>query len=224
MRWNRARGASTAALLASVILVSSGVRADDPAQLTVTAVESVGFTVADMDRALAFYTGVLQFTKISETEASGREYELLTGVFGARARIARLQLGSETIELTEFIAPKGRPFPDDVRSNDRIFQHIAIVVSDMDTAYRSVGGAKSRHASTSPQRLPGWNPNAGGIEAFYFRDPDGHFLELIEFPPGKGDGKPQRAGTLFAGIDHTAIVVGDTDAALRFYRDTLDRR
>ena len=30
--------------------------------------------------------------------------------------------------------------------------------------------------------------------------------------------------TLFLGIDHTAIVVGDTDASLRFYRDLLGLR
>ena len=37
------------------------------------------------------------------------------------------------------------------------------------------------------QLLPAWNPNASGIRAVYFRDPDGHPLELIQFPPGKGD-------------------------------------
>ena len=28
---------------------------------------------------------------------------------------------------------------------------------------------------------------AGGIQAMYFRDPDGHNLELIHFPVGKGE-------------------------------------
>ena len=79
------------------------------------------------------------------------------------------------------------------------------------------------HASTGPQRLPDWNPNAGGISAFYFRDPDRHFLEIISFPADKGQ---RRSGTtpptdVFLGIDHTAIVVDDTNASLRFYRDTL---
>jgi catechol 2,3-dioxygenase-like lactoylglutathione lyase family enzyme len=78
------------------------------------------------------------------------------------------------------------------------------------------------HASTGPQRLPDWNAGAAGIEAFYFRDPDGHFLEILAFPPGKGDPKWQRTdGALFLGLDHTAIVVDDTDASLAFYRDTL---
>jgi catechol 2,3-dioxygenase-like lactoylglutathione lyase family enzyme len=79
------------------------------------------------------------------------------------------------------------------------------------------------HASTGPQRLPDWNRQAGGIRAFYFRDPDGHFLEVLQFPGDKGDPRWRRpvGGALFLGIDHTAIVVADTDASLRLYRDAL---
>ena len=192
------------------------------APLPVTAVDAVGFTVSDLDRALAFYTGVLPFTKVSAHEVSGRPYELLSGLFGARSRVARLRLGSEEIELTEFLAPRGRPMPPDVRANDRVFQHIAIVVSDMTKAYEALRARQVEHASTGPQRLPDWNPNAGGISAFYFRDPDRHFLEIINFPIGKGLPKwHQATRELFLGIDHTAIVVDDTNVSLRFYRDTL---
>src|SRR5207302_7259578 len=54
------------------------------------------------------------------------------------------------------------------------------------------------------------------------RDPDRHFLEIISFPRGKGASKWQdEPRGLFLGIDHTAIVVDDTAASLRFYRDTL---
>lgn len=190
--------------------------------LPVTAVDSVGFTVEDMNRALAFYTGVLPFVKVSDVELSGRGYELLTGVFGARSRVVRLRLGSEEIELTEFLAPKGRPMPPDVRANDRVFQHVAIVVSDLGNAYEVLRKSAVEHASTGPQRLPDWNPNAGGIGAFYFRDPDRHFVELISFPAGKGSPRWQQPnGPLFLGIDHTAVVVADTESSLRFYRDTL---
>ena len=81
---------------------------------------------------------------------------------------------------------------------------------------------KVRHASTGPQRLPDWNRNAGGIKAFYFKDPDGHALEILAFPADKGAPKWHRAtDKLFLGIDHTAIVVDDTDQSLRFYRDGL---
>jgi catechol 2,3-dioxygenase-like lactoylglutathione lyase family enzyme len=165
---------------------------------------------------------VLPVVKISDHELTGRRYERATGVFGARSRVVRLRLGGEVIELTEFLAPKGRPVPPDLRGNDRLFQHIAIVVSDIDRAYRLLRDRGVEHASTGPQRLPDWNPNAGGISAFYFRDPDRHFLEIISFPPGKGASRwHEPAPEIFLGIDHTAIVVDDTNASLRFYRDTL---
>jgi catechol 2,3-dioxygenase-like lactoylglutathione lyase family enzyme len=187
----------------------------------VTAVDSVGITVSDMDRAVAFFTSVLSFEQTSDVEVSGREHELLTGVFGARLRIVRLRLGDESIELTEFLAPKGRLVPADMRPNDRAFQHIAIIVSDMDAAYARLRQAGVEHASTGPQTLPAWNRNAAGIKAFYFRDPDRHFLEILQFPPGKGAAKWHRTDRLFLGIDHTAIVVDDTERSLRFYRDGL---
>ena len=78
-----------------------------------------------------------------------------------------------------------------------------------------------QHASTGPQMIPDWNAGAAGIRAFYFNDPDGHVLEVLSFPTDKGLAKWQAKDRLFLGVDHTAIVVGDTEASLQFYRDTL---
>jgi catechol 2,3-dioxygenase-like lactoylglutathione lyase family enzyme len=178
-----------------------------------------------MDRAVDFYTNVLGFEKLELHEVSGEQYERLYGVFGMRLAVATLRLGDERIELMQFIAPRGRPEPVDSKSNDRWFQHVAIIVSDMDRAYAWLREHKVEHASTGPQLLPALNPNAGGISAFYFRDPDGNHLEVLHFPEVKGDPKWHRkAERLFLGIDHTAIVVDDTDASLGFYRDALGLR
>jgi catechol 2,3-dioxygenase-like lactoylglutathione lyase family enzyme len=188
----------------------------------VKSVDTVGMTVSDMDRSVEFFSRVLSFEKTSDIEVAGSEYERLQGVFGARMRIVRMRLGDETIELTEYIAPRGRPIAVDSRSNDQWFQHIAIVVSDMEKAYQQLRAHKVQHTSTGPQRIPDWNKTAGGIRAFYFKDPDDHNLELIYFPTGKGNPKWQQAsGNLFLGIDHTAIVVKDTERSLQFYRDLL---
>lgn len=188
----------------------------------VTGVGAVGFTVGDLDAEVAFFTSVLDFERLEERELAGEPIERLSGVFGAHVRQARLRLGREELVLTEFLAPRGRPFPIDFRSNDRAFQHVAIVVSDMAKAYARLRQHRVRHVSTAPQRLPDWNPNAGGIEAFYFQDPEGHVLELIHFPPGKGDPRWQQAtNRLFLGIDHTAIGVADSSASLALYRDAL---
>jgi len=79
-----------------------------------------------------------------------------------------------------------------------------------------------QHASTGPQTIPAWNKGAAGIRAFYFRDTDNHNLEILWFPPDKGNPKWHKpTDKFFLGIDHTAIVVSDTEASLRFYRDTL---
>jgi catechol 2,3-dioxygenase-like lactoylglutathione lyase family enzyme len=187
-------------------------------------VGEVGMTVADMDRSIDFYNRVLSFQKISDVEISGDDYERLEGVFGLRIRVVRMQLGEEIIELTEYLTPMGRPVPLDSRSNDRWFQHIAIITSDMEKAYAWLRQNKVQHASTGPQRLPDWNKNAGGIKAFYFKDPDNHVLEILQFPAGKGDPKWQRTDQMFLGIDHTAIVVSNTEASLKFYQDTLGLR
>jgi len=191
-------------------------------QPIVKSVEAVGMTVSDTDRSIEFFSKVLSFEKVSEVEVAGNEYEQLQGVFGARMRMTRMKLVDEFIDLTEYLAPQGRPIPVDSRSNDRWFQHVAIVVSDMDKAYQHLRAHKIRHASTSPQTIPASNKAAAGIRAFYFKDPDGHNLEIIDFPQGKGDPRWQNAnGRLFLGIDHTAIVVEDTAQSLKFYRDLL---
>jgi len=172
-----------------------------------------------------FYSKVLTFEKVSDTEVAGENFEHLEGVFGLRMRVVRMRLGDEFIELTEFLAPKGRPIPVDSRSNDRWFQHIAIIVGDMDKAYAWLRQNKVEYASTEPQRLPDWNKNAAGISAFYFKDPDEHPIEVLHFPADKGQEKWHRpTSKLFLGIDHTAIVVWDTDASIRFYRDLLGMR
>lgn len=192
---------------------------------TIQGVAAVATTVSDMDRAVEFYSHVLEFHKLSDVEVSGEEYEHLTGVFGVRIRLVTLALGDESIELQQYLVPRGRPVPTDSRSNDLWFQHIAIVVSDMDRAYAWLRQNKVEHASSAPQRLPDWNKNAAGIRAFYFKDPDGHPLEVIWFPTGKGAAKWHQAGNkLFLGIDHTAIVVSNTERTLGFYRDLLGMR
>jgi len=186
-------------------------------------VRQIGMTVSDLDRAVEFYTRILGFVVEREDEVAGAEWERFTDVFGVRLRRATLRLGQERLQLTEFLAATtpGRALPADGRSHDRWFQHIAIITSDMDSAYRLLRAHRVRHASTGPQLLPKSIPGAAGIRAFYFRDPDGHALEVLQFPPDKGEGRWHATDRLFLGIDHTAIVVENTERSLRFYRDLL---
>jgi catechol 2,3-dioxygenase-like lactoylglutathione lyase family enzyme len=210
----RRHGRLVACAFASILFIITASLA--PAQTTrpVEAVVRIGMTVDDMERSLAFFTSVLDFRPVSDVTIDER-----------RMRIVQLKLGDEAIELTDYLDRRGREIPRDSRSNDRWFQHAAIVTTDMDAAYARLREHKVRAASLNgPQRLPDWNKNAGGIRAFYFFDPDNHVLEVIHFPRGKGQAKWRGAKQLFAGIDHTAIVVADTDKSLAFYRDGLGLR
>lgn len=185
-------------------------------------VDAIGITVKDMNRSLNFYTKVLGFKKISDQEYSGETYEKLTAVFGLHIRVARLQLGDEFIELTDFLTSGGRSIPEDQQSNDLSFQHIAIVVSDMEKAFEQVKKFNVEYVSTAPQTLPKSIAGAEGIKAFYFHDPDNHNLELIYFPKGKGQAKWQNNhGKIFLGIDHTAVGVSNTEQSHQFYSGLL---
>lgn len=213
------RGAARAAVTLCLLVLSLS------ASAAVREVGAIGLTVHDLNRELNFFTNTLPFRLRSITATKRGAADDLLALKNTELRSAELSLGDERIRLTEHLRNKGRPIPPDARSFDHWFQHIAIVVSDMDAAYEHLRRAKVKHVSTAPQTLPAWNKDAGGIRAFYFRDPEDHVLEIIWFPPGKGDPKWQRgerAGSetgapLFLGIDHTAIVVSDTDRSLAFY-------
>lgn len=195
-------------ILAMVLWLVASAAAQKP---QVEAVGAISMTVADMDRSIRFYTQVLSFETVSDSHSQNGSI---------LARVVRMKLGDEAIELVQFNRA-GRPIPGDSRSNDHWFQHIAIIVSDMDGAYAKLRAHHAEELSEAPQRLPDWNKNAAGIRAFYFADPDGHPLEILQFPAGKGAEKWQRTDRLFLGIDHTAIVVSDTAKGLHFYRDLL---
>lgn len=189
----------------------------------IQSIDAAGITVLDINRAFDFFTKVLPFQKVSEVEVQGEEYEKLKGIFGTRYKKVRLRLGQEEIELTDYTTAGGRSIPEALRSNDLSFQHIAIVVSNMDSAYTRLLKYNVQHVSTAPQTLPKSIPAAEGIKAFYFRDPAGHNLELIYYPPGKGNPKWQNTDNkIFLGIDHTAIAVSKTAKSKLFYESLLN--
>lgn len=178
----------------------------------------VSRTVSDLDRAVAFYRDALDFSVIDETTWDDAAWGDLMGIADARGRCAMLQLGEQELELVAF-DPPGNPYPLDSDSSDLWFQHIAVVVSDMHAAYtRLCGYAFTPVTEGGPQRLPA---SSGGVTAYKFRDPDGHPLELIEFPVGTGDPMWQTESDVFLGIDHSAIDVADVEISIDFYARLL---
>jgi catechol 2,3-dioxygenase-like lactoylglutathione lyase family enzyme len=185
--------------------------------------EMIGFTVADADREANFFVKVLHFQQVSDFHVSGSEYDKMEGVFNANLRIVHLKLGEQMVELTQYVSPPtGRPIPVPSYSNDAWFEHLAIVVADMTAAYKILQANNVQQISGEPITIPESNPGAAGIKAIKFRDPEGHDLELIYFPPGKGDPAWHRPTTrLFLGIDHTAMTVDSPEKGVAFYRDLL---
>ena len=106
------------AILLLVLAACSSMLAQQAGPL-VNSMDAVSMTVADMDRSVAFYSSVLSFKKISDLELDGETYEHLEGIFGLHLRVVRMKLGDESLELVEYVAPRGRPIPVDSRSNDR---------------------------------------------------------------------------------------------------------
>lgn len=185
-------------------------------------IQAIGFTVTDADRSIDFYTKALGFEMVSDITSNVAVGQTDSLEKSDAIRIVTLKLGDAQIRLMQYLDVKGKPIPPDSQSNDLWFQHLAIVVSDMDRAYAQLQSFAIEAISTSPQTIPPGNKAAAYIQSFKFKDPDRHPLELICFPPGKGQKKwHQNSDRLFLGIDHTAIAVANTEQSLQFYRDLL---
>jgi catechol 2,3-dioxygenase-like lactoylglutathione lyase family enzyme len=202
-------------LSVGLMLLNAALAFGDVQQMT-----RITLTVRDLDRSVAFFEKGLAFRVVDRRSIDDEAFAHLIGIEGARIDSARLRLGEEEIELQEF-AQTGQPYPRGSRSPDRWFQHFAIVVADMPKAYARLDRVRFEPISRGgPQTLPARNNH---VRAFKFRDPDGHPLELLYFPPGVGPARWQQArgNEVFLGIDHSAIAVASTPQSLHFYRDLL---
>ena len=171
--------------------------------------------VSDLGRAAAFYRDALGFRIIAQGPLNQATI-IDSGVGDAEEVVMRL--GEQDVALVRYTA-HGRPYPPGSRSNDMWFQHLAIAVDDMESAYAhlSLHSGWQSISDGGPQTLP---PSNGSVRAFKFRDPDGHPLELIWFPPGQG--RPVwhqgMSATPFLGIDHSALSIASTARGVGFYR------
>jgi catechol 2,3-dioxygenase-like lactoylglutathione lyase family enzyme len=144
----------------------------------------------------------------------GRAFEQLMDVRGG-ARAVTLALGAQTLELLQFDEP-GQAYPSDGSACDLSFQHFAILVTDMQEAFRHLAAIPGWTAISreGPQRLP---QSSGGVTAFKFRDPEGHPLELLAMPVAAAS--HAAASGLWCGIDHSAISVSDTMQSVAYYEE-----
>ena len=180
----------------------------------------VSLTVSDLPAMEAFYRDTLGFVRVTDPGPVAPAMLRVMGVDAPVAQSVTMRLGAQEIELIAF-DPPGQPYPAGSTAHDPWFQHMALVVSDMAAAWARLQQASITPITAGgPQCLP---PNTGSVIAFKFRDPEGHPLELLQFPAGVGDPAWRRKAkdALFLGIDHSAIVVRNAADSARFYSSRL---
>ena len=126
--------------------------------------------------------------------------------FTIDATAERIDLHLDATTITLVASPsQAAPYPDDIPGWSQRFQHCALRVADMDTAYARLRANRRWRpiSQDGPECLPA---ASGGVRAFKFRDPEGHPLELLD----TGDGGSAR-------LDHSALSVVDVARSIAFY-------
>jgi glyoxylase I family protein len=137
----------------------------------IRSIEHPALSVADLDRSLAFYRGLLGCRLVRLIEP--RDDPLLgtvAGLPGARARIAHLELGGVMLELFEYVEPCGRPIPADRTQADLGPTHVGFMSDDVRADYHRLR-SRVQFLSEPVEFRP-------GVWVVYFRGPDGEICEL----------------------------------------------
>ena len=179
------------------------------------AVAAFTLVTADLARLVAFYRDLLGFASPMADKSIDHGEMALLGLSGPGRRQV-LSLGGQTLWIDQF-EQAGRPYPADGDAASLWFQHLALVVDDMHTAHNRLRGINPISRG-GPQLLPA---ASGGVQAFKFRDPDGHPLELLQFAHDKTPcawrDRRRLDGQIGLGIDHSAVSVADAEASATFY-------
>ncbi len=180
------------------------------------AITGFSLVTADLPRLVRFYCEVLGFAAHGEVKPIDQAEMTLLGLSG-RGRRQVLSLGREILSIDEF-EQAGRPYPAKSDAASLWFQHLALVVFDIHEAYARLRDIVPI-SQGQPQKLPSYDAS---VQAFKFRDPDLHPLELLQFAPGKTPDawrdRRKHGGQIGLGIDHTAMSVADADRSAEFYR------
>ena len=144
-------------------------------------VNHVNIVVADMERSLAFYVGLLGMRVTFETDLTGEWIDTVTGLSGVSARCVFCHPpgGGARFELLEYRLPPGASFPENALANTRGLRHVAIEVDDLEATYQRLVDA-GVEAISPPVSVPFRIVNGIQKRLCYLRDPDGAIIELCE--------------------------------------------
>jgi catechol 2,3-dioxygenase-like lactoylglutathione lyase family enzyme len=153
------------------------------------AVWHFSFTVADIDRSVAFYRDVLGLELMHRQEQSNAYTRKLVGYPDAHLRVAQFRIrglptgrSGHMLELVQYVAPAGEPV--DTQTKNPGTAHLAIEVDDIFAEYERLRGLGVRFRSEPVAIEAGIN--RGGYTV-YFTDPDGITLEILQPPPIPGE-------------------------------------
>jgi len=147
------------------------------------------FTVADLDRAVRFWTEALGFEAASVSERHGDWQVPVTGVARARLRIAHLYGYGHHMEFIEYLEGAGAAIA--LHPNMSGVAHVCLEVEDIHaTAERLF----EQGATPQGEMVLVDEGSEPGSWAGYIRDPNGIVIELLELPKSRNGavGKTQR--------------------------------
>jgi catechol 2,3-dioxygenase-like lactoylglutathione lyase family enzyme len=144
-------------------------------------VNHINLVVADMERSLGFYVGLLGMRQTFAVTLTGAWIETIVGLPEARARCVFVQPdgGGCRLELLQYETPIGATLPENALAHTLGLRHFALDVDDLDGWHARLTAAGVAFVSepvTVPFRL------VDGIQKrlCYLHDPDGVLLELCE--------------------------------------------
>jgi diaminopimelate decarboxylase len=148
------------------------------ARPTVLGIDHVSISVADLDRSLEFYEGLLGVTVLDRGQIDPALIERMTGVAGTVVSYADVELGSRVLELLQYeTAELARPITQRLSRAGGI--HIGLGVDDAQAVYERLAGAGAKPLSP-PVPLPEDGSDWAGSLVFYVRDPDGVTVEIVQ--------------------------------------------
>jgi catechol 2,3-dioxygenase-like lactoylglutathione lyase family enzyme len=132
----------------------------------------LGICVSDLDRSLAFYTGVLDFAEVGRFQDTHGHSSQFLELDDVRLTAVYLERDGWRIELLHYEQPPAVGTADRRPMNQIGFTHLSFVVADLDATLAAVGRAGGRVIEATRMQ--------GQSRAVFATDPDGVRLELIE--------------------------------------------
>ena len=136
----------------------------------------VGLTVSDLERSIAFYRDVLGLEFQGEIFMEGEETDKMFRRVNCKARVAYLN-GSKAVEappveLIQFVNNEVKKVPSDLFTTS--ISEVCFYTDDIDSAYKHLVD-NNVECLSEPQYF-----DFRESRAFYFRDPDGIILEMMQ--------------------------------------------